>query len=127
MVSKEITSRNIDTSSTRFGFLDQLALELDGESLVLGNWQSLAQKLGVTFTSLKMLQGKSSSNRRATSELFRHLSIYQSITVKTLKEALAKMKRDDVLKMLQEPYHDHVTGKFDGQTSCNNSPYYNAK
>ena len=126
MVSKEITSRNIDTSSTRFGFLDQLALKLDGESLVLGNWQSLAQKLGVTFTSLKMLQGKSYSNRRATFDLLEHLSVYQSMTLKTLKEALAKMKRDDVLNMLQEFYYDYVPGKF-GQTTCNNSLYYNAK
>ena len=97
MVSREITSRNIDTSSTRFGCLDQLALELDGESQVLGNWQSLAQKLGVTFHALKMLQRKSYSNREATFQLFRHLRFrHRSMTVKTLKEALAKMKRGDV-------------------------------
>ena len=111
MVSREITSRNIDTSSTRFGCLDQLALELDGESQVLGNWQSLAQKLGVTFTSLKMLQGKSYSNREATRELFLYLSRNRSMTVKILKEALAKMKRGDVLK---RSYFRGKSGKFDG-------------
>lgn len=115
MVSREITSRNIDTSSTRFGCLDQLALELDGESLVLGNWKSLAQKLGVPFTSLKMLQEKSYSNREATFKLFRYLYNHTSMTVKTLKEALAKMKRDDVLKILQEStYYEGAPGKFDG-------------
>lgn len=111
MVSREITSRNIDTSSTRFGCLDQLALELDGESQVLGNWQSLAQKLGVTFHALKMLQRKSYSNREATFQLFRHLRFRH---VKTLKEALAKMKRGDVLKILQEFYYFHASGKFEG-------------
>ena len=114
VVSREITSRNIDTSSTRFGCLDQLALELDGESLVLGNWKSLAQKLGVPFTTLKMLQEKSYSNRGATVELFRYLYKQTSMTVKTLKEALAKMKRDDVLKILQESYYRRASGKFDG-------------
>ena len=115
MVSREITSRNIDTSSTRFGCLDQLALELDGESQVLGNWQSLAQKLGVTFHAPKMLQRKSYSNREATFQLFRHLRFrHRSMTVKTLKEALAKMKRGDVLKILQEFYYLLASGKFDG-------------
>ena len=128
VVSREITTRNIDTSSTTFGCLDQLALELDGESQVLGNWQSLAQKLGVTFQALKMLQGKSYSNRESTSLLFRHLHLrHQSMTVKTLKEALAKMKRGDVLKIFQEFHYHYVTGKFDGQTTCKNSPYYNAR
>ena len=115
VVSTEITSRNIDTSSTRFGCLDQLALELDGESLVLGNWKSLAQKLGVLFTSLKMFQEKSYSNRGATIELFEYLHSHPSMTIKTLKEALAKMKRDDVLKILQEYlYNRYPSGKFDG-------------
>ena len=115
MVGREITSRNIDTSSTRFGCLDQLALELDGESLVLGNWQSLAQKLGVRFQSLKMLERKSYSNREATFQLFMHLRFrHRSMTVKTLKEALAKMKRGDVLKILQEFFFFGEFGKFDG-------------
>ena len=109
MVSREITSRNIDTSSTRFGCLDQLALELDGESQVLGNWKSLAQKLGVPFTSLEMFQEKNYSNRAATFELFLYLRGHSSMTVKTLKEALTKMKRGDVLIILQWEY-----GKFDG-------------
>ena len=109
MVSREITSRNIDTSSTRFGCLDQLALELDGESQVLGNWKRLAQKLGVPFTSLEMFQEKNYSNRAATFELFLYLCRHSSMTVKTLKEALTKMKRDDVLKILQ-----WESGKFDG-------------
>ena len=112
VVSREITSRNIDTSSTRFGCLDQLALELDGESQVLGNWQSLGQKLGVTFTSLKMLQGKSYSNREATRELFLYLRRNRSMTIKILKEALAKMKRGDVLKRFS--YFRSKSGKFDG-------------
>ena len=115
MVRREITSRNIDTSSTRFGCLDQLALELDGESQVLGNWKSLAQKLGVTFQDLTMLKRKSYSNRDATFLLFGHLgSRHLSMTVKTLKEALAKMKRGDVLKILQEFYYFRASGKFDG-------------
>lgn len=115
VVSREITSRDLDTSSTRFGFLDQLALELDGESLVLGNWKSLAQKLGVPFTSFKMLQEKSYSNREATFELLRYLYKQTRMTVKPLKEALAKMKRDDVLKILQKcTYHRGAPGKFDG-------------
>ena len=108
MVSREITSLDIDTSSTRFGCLDQLALELDGESLVLGNWKSLAQTLGVPVTSLKMFQEKSYSNREATFELFSYLSRHSSMTVKTLKKALAKMKRHDVIENLQE------SGKFNG-------------
>ena len=112
VVSREITSRNIDTSSTRFGCLDQLALELDGESLVLGNWLSLAHKLGVKFTSLKMLQEKSYSNRRATKELIRYLG--RRMNVKTLKEGLAKMKRGDMLKIFQESYYLRGSGKFDG-------------
>lgn len=110
VVSREITSRNIDTSSTKFGCLDQLALELDGESLVLGNWESLALKLGV-FTSLTMLQEKSYSHREATFALFRCLYRHPSMTVKALKEALAKMKGEDVLKIF---HHCRVSSKFDG-------------
>lgn len=112
VVSREITSRNIDTSSTRFGCLDQLALELDGESLVLGNWLSLAHNLGVKFTSLKMLQEKSYSNRRATAELIRYLGA--RMKVKTLKKGLAKMKRGDMLKIFQESFYLRFSGKFDG-------------
>ena len=115
MVSREITSRNIDTSSTRFGCLDQLALELDGESQVLGNWKSLAQKRGVTFRDLKMLKRKSYSKRHATFQVFEHLDFrHRSMTVKTLKEALAKMKRGEVLKILQEFFFFSESGKFDG-------------
>lgn len=115
VVSREITSRNLDTSSTRYGCLDQLALELDGESLVLGNWKSLAQKLGVPFTSLNMLQEKSYSSREATFRLFRYLHRQTWMTIKTLKEALAKMKRDDMLKILQEStFYRGAPGKFDG-------------
>lgn len=114
VVSREITSRNIDTSSTRFGCLDQLALELDGESLVLGNWKSLAQKLRVPFTSLEMLREEVYYNREATFELFRYLYEHPSMTVKTLKEALVKMKRDDVLQIFQESNYLRVSGKFDG-------------
>ena len=37
------------------------------------------------------------------------------MTVKTLKEALAKMKRDDVLKILQQStYYGGAPGKFYG-------------
>lgn len=114
VVSREITSRNLDTSSARFGCLDQLALELDGESLVLGNWQSLAQKLGVTFTSLKMLQEKSYSNREAARRLFWYLYGHPSMTVKILVKALAKMKRDDVAQFFQKSHCLDETGKFDG-------------
>ena len=114
VVSREITSRNLDASSARFGCLDQLALELDGESLVLGNWHSLAQKLGVTFTSLKMLQEKSYSNRKATRRLFSYLYFDPLMTVEILVKALAKMKRDDVVQFFQESYYLDETGKFDG-------------
>ena len=81
---------------------------------MLGNWASLALKLGVPFTSLTMLQEKSYSNRQATIELLRFLYSHRLMTVKTLKEALAKMKRDDVLKIFQKFDYRRKSGKFDG-------------
>ena len=82
--------------------------------MVLGNWQSLAQKLGVTFTSLKMLQEKSYSNREAARRLFWYLYGHPSMTVKILVKALAKMKRDDVAQFFQKSHCLDETGKFDG-------------
>lgn len=105
MVSKEIVSRKVDASSTRFGVLDELAHALDGDSLVLGNWINLALKLGIPVKFPDSVRERSSSIRKSSINLFEYLSItYPKMAIKSVKEALEVMKRDDVLEIIQDQY-----------------------
>lgn len=117
MVDREITSRRIDASSTRFGTLDELACALDRENYPLGgaSWSSLATVLGV---SMKRFYGMANYSpfvdRKSTINLFEYLSVtYPQMAVKSLKKALEVMKRSDVLEIIQD---QKLEGEVDSET-----------
>lgn len=106
MVDREITSRRIDASSTRFGTLDELACALDGENNPLDgtDWIILGMKLGVPMKRFyRMFHYSPFPDRKSTINLFEYLSVtYPQMAVKSLKNALEVMKRRDVLKIIQD-------------------------
>ena len=112
MVDREITSRRIDASSTRFGTLDELAYVLDSDGEVDGfipemgkaEWCNLAVKLGLSLKFLYLMARDSPfPDRKSTINLFEYLSVtYPQMAVKSLKKALEVMKRSDVLEIIQD-------------------------
>ena len=102
MVDREITSRRIDASSTRFGTLDELACTLD--SVNRAGWSNLGRKLGIPMKRFYALTHYSPFvDRKTTNNLFEYLSVtYPQMAVKSLKKALEVMKRSDVLKIIQD-------------------------
>ena len=105
MVRKEIVSQKVGASSTRFGVLDELAYALDGDSLVLGNWINLAQKLRIPIKIPDSVRERFSSIRKSSINLFEYLSVtYPKMALKSVKETLEVMKRDDVLEIIQDQY-----------------------
>ena len=106
MVDREITSRRIDASSTRFGTLDELACALDGENNPLDatGWIILGMKLGVPMKRFyRMFHYSPFPDRKSTINLFEYLSVtYPQMAVKSLKNALEVMKRRDVLEIIQD-------------------------
>ena len=138
MVHREITSRRIDASSTRFGTLDELAYVLDSDSeldtdseLYSGSdgeldlyerlgvgivgWSTLGVKLGVSSGNLHLMARDSPfPDRKSTINLFEYLSVtYPQMTVKSLKKALEEMKRSDVLEIIQD---QNLEGEVDSET-----------
>ena len=92
--------------ASRDVLLDDIALALDEQSKCLANWSKLAQKLGVQREMLKQFERRSTQS--PTSNLFEHLrATSPQMNLKTLKNALEMMKRNDVLRILQD-------GKLDG-------------
>lgn len=113
MVDREITSRRIDASSTRFGTLDELACALDS-----GNgagWSYLGRKLGISFKRFYgMAHYSPFPDRKSTINLFEYLSVaYPQMAVKSLKKALEEMKRSDVLEIIQD---QNLDGEVDSET-----------
>lgn len=92
----------------RDGLLDDLALALDVQSKCLANWRKLAQKLGVEQQVLKQLERRSTES--PANKLFEYLrATSPQMKLKTLKESLGMMKRNDVLRILQER---NLDGRF---------------
>lgn len=113
MVDREITSRRIDASSTRFGTLDELACALDSYSELdvferLGTrtagWRDLGVRLGLSLKRLYAMAHYSPfPDRKSTNSLFAYLSVtYPQMAVKSLKKALEEMERSDVLEIIQD-------------------------
>ena len=106
MVDREITSRRIDASSTRFGTLDELACALDRENNPLdeADWINLGMELGVPMKRFyRMAHYSPFPDRKSTINLFEYLSVtYPQLAVKSLKRALQLMDRSDVLEIIQD-------------------------
>lgn len=116
MVDREITSRRIDASSTRFGTLDELACALDGENNPLhgAGWITLGIQLGVSMKRFyRMAKYSPFPDRKSTINVFELLSVkYPQMAVKSLKEALEVMKRSDVLEIIQD---QNLEGEVDSE------------
>ena len=81
------------------GLLDDIALALDGTSLVLANWYNLAIKFSVPRKDCWKFERLSTQN--PTNELFQYLeSTCPQMTLKELKETLSSMRRIDLLDFL---------------------------
>lgn len=85
-----------DIMGSKPGLLDEIALALDGTSLVLANWYRLALKFCVPRKDCWKFESLSTQN--PTNELFQHLEATRpQMTLKELKETLLSMKRNDLL------------------------------
>ena len=113
MVDREITSRRMDASSTRFGTLDELACALDRENGA--GWTNLGRALGCPIKRFyAMTRHSPFVDRKSTINLFEYLSVtYPQMAVKSLKKALEVMKRSDVLKVIQD---QKLEGEVDSET-----------
>ena len=123
-VDREITSRRIDASSTRFGTLDELACALDSDSELdvferlrtgTAGWSDLGVKLDVSLKRLYAMTHYSPfPDRKSTNSLFAYLSVtYPQMAVKSLKKALEEMERSDVLEIIQD---QKLEGEVDSET-----------
>ena len=110
VVKEVITSRDIRVPSPRAGLLDEMALALDSQSLVLADWKFLGAKLGVPRKILK--QFERSSVQSPTNRLFEYLAVTRpQITLKTLMEVLLLMNRNDLIQFIGD---ENLGGKFNG-------------
>ena len=99
-VKEVITSPKIEAPSLGAGLLDEIALGLDTTSSVLTNWHHLAMKLGVSRKTCLELGRRSTQN--PTNQLFQYFAASRPrMTLTVLKEALRFIKRNDLLKLLQ--------------------------
>jgi len=109
MVKDVITSPN--GVAPQVGLLDDIALALDEWSMILGNWSSLALKLGVPRKTLKQFERRSTQS--PTNRLFEYLEVtHPQMTLKILKDALGLMNRKDLLTILRDQKLD---GEFTAQ------------
>ena len=93
-----ITSPSDEAFSLTFDLLDEIALALDRTSLVLSNWYTLALNLGVPRKTCWTFE-----RENPTSRLFQHLATTcPQKTLLSLKDALASMKRKDLVNFLHE-------------------------
>lgn len=100
-----ITFPSNEAPSPTVSLLDEIALALDGTSLVLSNWYTLAIKLGVPRKTCWEFERRSTEN--PTGRLFQYLAITcPQMTLLSLREALDSMKRNDLIKFL----HDEKLG-----------------
>ena len=111
LVNERITSRSTEVPSPRVGVLDEIALALDVNSKVLANWGKLALALKVPRKIFKQFERRSVQS--PTNQLFEYLaSTCPQMTLKPLKEALKRMTRNDLLKLLL-----NLEGTFTDQTT----------
>lgn len=96
-----ITSPSNEAPSPTVGLLDEIALALDGTSLALSNWYTLALKLGVPRKTCWKFERRSTEN--PTGRLFQYLATTcPQKTLLSLKEALKSIERRDLVKYLNE-------------------------
>ena len=96
-----ITSPSNEAPSPTAGLLDEIALALDGTSLALSNWYTLALKLGVPRKTCRKFGRRSTEN--LTGRLFKYLATTcPQKTLLSLKEALKIIERRDLVKYLNE-------------------------
>ncbi|PFX26581.1 Kinesin light chain [Stylophora pistillata] len=83
------------------GLLDEIALALDGSSLILSNWKTLAVSLGVSREACRELERQSMES--PTGKLFQYLATsVPEMKLSSLKEALRSVERKDLINFLQE-------------------------
>lgn len=96
-----ITSPSNEAPSPKVGLLDEIALALDGKSLALSNWYTLALKLGVPKKTCWQFERRSTEN--PTGRLFQYLATTcPQKTLLSLKEALKSIERGDLIEYLNE-------------------------
>ena len=100
-VQDVITSRSVQAPSPRAGLLDEISLALDGTSMVLANWLTLAIKLRVPRKTCWEFERRSTES--PTSRIFQYLAATcPEMTLTRLKEALVLVERKDLMKILEE-------------------------
>ena len=100
-VQDVITSLSVQAPSPRDGLLDEIALALDGTSLVLANWFTLAIKLRVPRKICWEFERRSTES--PTSRIFQYLAATcPEMTLTMLKEALVLMERKDLMNILEK-------------------------
>lgn len=96
----DVITKPSEAPSPRAGILDELALALDGRSLVLSNWYTLAIKLGVQRITCWTFERRSTEN--PTGKLFQYLATScPQLTLNSLKEALDSIDRRDLMNFLK--------------------------
>ena len=112
-VREVITPRNIQGQASPQGeILDEIALALDGTSLVLGNWFNLAMKLSVPRNACWKLGARSTES--PTNRLFQYLETTRPhMTLTKLKDALDLMTRYDLLEVIEKENLEGTFNEFD--------------
>ena len=96
-----ITSPSNEVPSPKVGLLDKIALALDGTSLVVSNWYTLALNLGVPRKTCWNFERRSTEN--PTGRMFQYLvTNCPKKTLLSLREALDSINRKDLIKFLHE-------------------------
>ena len=96
-----ITSPSNEVPSPKVGLLDKIALALDGTSLVVSNWYTLALNLGMPRKTCWSFERRSTEN--PTGRMFQYLvTNCPKKTLLSLREALDSINRKDLIKFLHE-------------------------
>ena len=96
-----ITSPSNEVPSPKVGLLDKIALALDGTSLVVSNWYTLALNLGMPRKTCWNFERRSTEN--PTGRMFQYLvTNCPKKTLLSLREALDSINRKDLIKFLHE-------------------------
>ena len=96
-----ITLPSYEAPSPTAGLLYEIALALDGTSLVLSNWYTLALKLGVSRRACRVFERLLREN--PTGRMFQYLAFTcPHRTLLSLKKALKSIERRDLVKYLNK-------------------------